>query len=55
MKVNYIIVGLLVLSQQMLAQQPTLFNYFPTNQSATFYGQAKLMVQLQLLMIGLLL
>ena len=42
MKVNYIIVGLLVLSQQMLAQQPTLFNYFPTNQSATFYGQAQI-------------
>ncbi len=42
MKVHCTIVGLLVLSQQMLAQQPTLFNYVPTNQSATFYGQAQI-------------
>ena len=42
MKVHCTIVGLLLLSQQMLAQQPTLFNYVPTNQSATFYGQAQI-------------
>lgn len=42
MKIHCTIVGLLIFSQQIIAQQPTLFNYVPTNQSATFYGQAQI-------------
>ena len=42
MRFNSKIITFLIFSQQIMAQQPTLFNYVPTNQSATFYGQAQI-------------